>query len=31
MHLVFTAQTTAYHTLAEKQAFFSNLLVDRNN
>ena len=28
MHLAFTAQTTAYHTLAEKQAFFSSLLVD---
>jgi hypothetical protein len=27
MHLAFTAQTTAYHTLTEKQAFFSSLLV----
>jgi hypothetical protein len=26
MHLAFTAQTTAYHTLTEKQAFFSSLL-----
>jgi hypothetical protein len=28
MHLAFISQTSAYHKLAEKQAFFSSLLVD---
>jgi len=27
MHLAFISQTSAYHKLAEKQAFFSSLLV----